>query len=54
MADTAGGWNSVFTVAVAVGFVGVLITAVLWNVPADGYAKAEKVMAEVKEELEKK
>lgn len=54
LADTAGGWDSVFTVAVIVGFIGVLITATLWKVPATGYAKAEKVMEEVNAELEEK
>lgn len=44
------GWNSVFLVAVAFGILGCLIIATIWKAPADGYAKAEKVMEEVRED----
>lgn len=41
------GWNSVFLVAVIFGVIGALVIATLWKAPADGYAKAEKVMKEI-------
>ena len=41
------GWNSVFFVAVLFGAIGCLVIATLWKAPADGYAKAEKVLAEI-------
>ena len=41
------GWNAVFIVAIAFGLVGALILAAYWNAPADGYAKAEKVLREI-------
>lgn len=43
------GWNSVFLVAVIFGIIGALIIATLWNAPADGYEKAEKVLQELKD-----
>lgn len=43
------GWNSVFFVAVLFGTIGCLVIATLWKAPADGYAKAEKVLEEIKE-----
>jgi OPA family glycerol-3-phosphate transporter-like MFS transporter/OPA family sugar phosphate sensor protein UhpC-like MFS transporter len=43
------GWNSVFIVAVIFGVIGSLIIATLWKAPADGYDKAEKVMAEIQD-----
>ena len=41
------GWNSVFFVAVLFGAIGCLIIATIWKAPADGYAKAEKVLKEI-------
>ncbi len=41
------GWNSVFIVAIAFGVLGCLVIGTIWNAPADGYAKAEKVMKEL-------
>jgi hypothetical protein len=41
------GWNSVFFVAVLFGAIGCLVIATLWKAPADGYAKAEEVLAEI-------
>lgn len=41
------GWNSVFFVAVLFGAIGCLVIATLWKAPADGYAKAEKVLKEM-------
>ncbi len=47
MADNLG-WNSVFIVAIAFGFLGSLVIATIWNKPADGYSKAKEVMKEMK------
>lgn len=47
------GWNSVFEVAIAFGIVGTALYAVIWKAPADGYEKANKILAEVREEYEK-
>lgn len=44
------GWDSVFLVSVVIGIVGSLVIASMWNAPADGYEKAEKIMDEVREE----
>lgn len=41
------GWNSVFIVAIAFGVLGCLVIARIWNAPADGYEKAEKVLKEI-------
>jgi OPA family glycerol-3-phosphate transporter-like MFS transporter/OPA family sugar phosphate sensor protein UhpC-like MFS transporter len=46
MADNWG-WNSVFVVAIAFGVLGCLVIATIWKAPADGYAKAEKVLEEI-------
>lgn len=43
------GWNSVFLVAIIFGIIGALVIATLWNAPADGYEKAEKVLQEVRD-----
>lgn len=45
------GWNSVFLLAILFGIIGSAVVATLWNAPADGYGKAEKLMAEVHAEL---
>lgn len=42
------GWNAVFTVALIFGVLGTLILMTMWKAPADGYAKADKVLAEIK------
>jgi OPA family glycerol-3-phosphate transporter-like MFS transporter/OPA family sugar phosphate sensor protein UhpC-like MFS transporter len=41
------GWNSVFLVAVIFGVLGVLVTALIWKAPADGYDKAENVLKDM-------
>lgn len=41
------GWNTVFAVAIAFGILGCLVFALMWKAPADGYAKADKIIAEV-------
>lgn len=46
------GWNSVFEVAIAFGVIGVVLFAFIWNTPADGYAKAEPIIDEVRKEME--
>ena len=38
------GWDSVFLVSVIIGVVGAVVIALMWNAPADGYAKAEKII----------
>ena len=45
MAD-AGGWDSVFPVAILFGLAGAVAIGLMWNAPADGYAKLNKVIAE--------
>ena len=45
MAD-AGGWDSVFPVAIAFGAVGAIAIGAMWNAPADGYAKLRKIINE--------
>ena len=48
LAQTEGyGWNAVFAVAIIFGFVGSIILAALWNAPANGYARARHVMAQI-------
>jgi OPA family glycerol-3-phosphate transporter-like MFS transporter/OPA family sugar phosphate sensor protein UhpC-like MFS transporter len=47
MAD-AGGWDSVFPVAIAFGVAGALAIGAMWNAPADGYEKLNKVISETK------
>lgn len=42
------GWNSVFMVSVAIGIVGSVVTALMWNAKADGYEKAEEVISSIK------
>lgn len=46
MAD-AGGWDSVFPVAIVFGVIGAIAIGAMWNAPADGYAKLMKVIKEV-------
>ena len=52
LADMPGGWNYVYIAAIAMGIVGTLLLALLWNKPSDGYAKAEKLLEEVRAEYE--
>ncbi|MBR0175478.1 MAG: MFS transporter [Bacteroidales bacterium] len=42
------GWNAVFVVAILFGLIGSAILLSYWKAPADGYAKAEEVMAELR------
>ncbi len=41
------GWNSVFEVAIVFGLVGIVLLAFLWKAPADGYAKADRILADL-------
>jgi len=45
MAQT-GGWDSVFPIAIAFGVAGAIAIGLMWNAPADGYQKLNKVIAE--------
>jgi len=38
------GWNSVFEIAIIFGIAGIAALAFIWNRPADGYAKADKLL----------
>ncbi len=40
------GWDRVYVLTIAFGIIGSLIIALLWKVPADGYEKVNKVIAE--------
>lgn len=44
------GWNAVFVVAMVCGLAGAALFAFLWNLPANGYEKADKVIAEIIEQ----
>ena len=48
LADHPGfGWNAVFIVAIAFGLIGVAVLFSYWKAPANGYAKAAKVLEEI-------
>lgn len=44
------GWNSVFEVSIAFGVIGIIILALIWKAPADGYKKADSILAKLKAE----
>ena len=44
MAET-GGWDSVFPVAIIFGVAGAVAIGLMWNAPADGYEKLNKVIS---------
>lgn len=46
LSDTYG-WDAVFVVAVVFGLLASIVIGFMWKVPADGYAKADKVIAEL-------
>ena len=46
------GWNSVFMVSVIVGIVGSVVIAVMWKADADGYAKAGKIIEDIKKSID--
>ena len=43
----AGGWDSVFPIAIAFGVAGAIAIALMWKAPADGYEKLNKVLKEI-------
>ena len=47
MAD-AGGWDSVFPVAIVFGIAGAVAIGAMWNAPADGYEKLNRIIKETK------
>ena len=47
MAET-GGWDSVFPVAILFGVAGAIAIGLMWNAPANGYEKLNKIIKEVK------
>ena len=47
MAET-GGWDSVFPVAIAFGVAGAIAIGLMWNAPADGYEKLNRIIKETK------
>jgi OPA family glycerol-3-phosphate transporter-like MFS transporter/OPA family sugar phosphate sensor protein UhpC-like MFS transporter len=49
VASSALGWNRVYIYVIGFGILGSIITALIWNVPADGYAKVEKIIKEAGE-----
>ena len=46
----AGGWESVFPIAIAFGIAGAVTIALMWNAPANGYEKLNKIIAEMEDE----
>ncbi len=49
--EHTGSWNLVFLLSISMGIIGTLVLAALWRRPGDGYAKVDKIIAEVKSEL---
>jgi OPA family glycerol-3-phosphate transporter-like MFS transporter/OPA family sugar phosphate sensor protein UhpC-like MFS transporter len=47
MAET-GGWDSVFPVAIIFGIVGAVSIGLMWNAPANGYEKLDRIIRETK------
>lgn len=43
----AGGWDSVFPLAIVFGIAGAVLIGLMWNAPANGYEKLERVMNEI-------
>ena len=50
LADSAGGWDAVFRVAIIMGCIGSVIIATMWKAPANGYEKANRILDEVRVE----
>ena len=46
VASSALGWNRVYIYTIAFGVLGSIIIALIWKVPADGYEKVNKIIAE--------
>lgn len=47
LADSSWGWNGVFTIAIAFGILGSIAIALMWNAPATGYDKVNRILAKV-------
>lgn len=47
MAET-GGWDSVFPVAILFGVAGAIAIGLMWNAPANGYEKLNRIIKEIK------
>ena len=47
MAET-GGWDSVFPLAIAFGIAGAVAIGLMWNAPANGYEKLNRIIKEIK------
>ena len=45
------GWNSVFEVAIIFGIIGIILLALIWKAPANGYAKADPILDELRNEM---
>ena len=45
LAET-GGWDSVFPIAIAFGVAGAVVIGLMWNAPADGYEKLNRIIKE--------
>ena len=44
----AGGWDSVFPIAIAFGIAGAVAIALMWNAPANGYERLNRIIREEK------
>jgi len=51
--DKTGSWDMVFLLSIVMGLIGTLLLGLLWKKPGDGYAKVDKIIAEVHRELGK-
>ena len=48
----AKGWDPVFEIAILMGVIGMVLLALLWNKPANGYAKADPLLERIRSEYE--
>ena len=46
----AGGWESVFPIAIAFGIAGAIVIGLMWNAPANGYEKLNRIVKEMENE----
>ena len=49
LADSQGGWNLVFIVAIVFGVIGTIVIAMMWNAPANGEAEVEKYINQLEQ-----
>jgi OPA family glycerol-3-phosphate transporter-like MFS transporter/OPA family sugar phosphate sensor protein UhpC-like MFS transporter len=45
-----GGWESVFPIAIAFGIAGAIVIGLMWNAPATGYEKLNRIVKELENE----